>query len=211
MRENPTDHTRNLKRDRILTEKERARLINRKEDPKRSINDARVRRKLSNWLKTLDEAFLILNHLPSDQSWDIITNEDVLELLCLAGRAMRIKSYFPVFGEANDPFAWETDIDKCEPLDVERCNSELYKVKFGGITAQGRSGAFRFDMQLLDILRTGDAIDINDLLMKLKLDPNNSDVVAIIEEQISHLQKYGLVRKVENSWQWVGPKESEKS
>jgi len=208
MKDFAASHTRNLKRDKLLSEKERERLMDRKDKSNVAVNDARVRKKLSNWLKTLDEVFLIFNHLPEEQSRSVVTKENAFGLLCLAARAMKIKDFHPVDGNVNDPYNWDIDFDRCRPLDFEKFNALLYKAKFGNFIAPSQGGVGKFDKQIINILQTGAAMDINGLLKGLRIDPNDSEAVAIVERQIEFLQAVGLVKRIANRWQWINTPDS---
>jgi len=203
-------HARNLKRDRLLSEKERERLMDREDASKLAINDARVRKKLSNWLKTLDDVSLILTHLPEEQSRDVVTNENVFDILRLAARAMQIKRFYPIDGNVNDSYTWNTDYDTCKPLEFTKCNTDLYKAKFGSFITPCDSGMGKFDRQLISLLETGISIDISGLLKGLRLDTNDSEVLAILEAQLQELQAFGLIENTANGWRWICTKASEK-
>lgn len=208
MKEATANHTRNLKRDRLLTEKERERLVDREDKSTLAINDSRIRKKLSNWLKTLDEVSLILNNLPEEQSGRVVSNEDAFELLCLAARAMKIKEFYPVDGIVSDPYTWDINLDRCGPLNHEKFNARLYKAKFGDYLAPSLSGMGKFDKHIISILQTGAIIDLDGLLKGLKIDPNDPDAVAIVKKQIEILHSFGLVENAANGWRWVNPKDS---
>jgi len=202
-------HVRNLKRDRLLTEKETERLVNREDKTKQPVYDARVRKKLSNWLKTLDEVFLIFNSLPEEQTSSVVTNENAFELLCLAVRALKIKDYFPVDGLVNDPYSWKVEYDRCKPLDYKKSNSKLYRAKYGEfIIPPGVSGSRKFDTQLLSFLQLGATMTLERLLHGLDIDPSDSEAVEIVQMQLEALSKYGIVENTNNGWRWVVPRES---
>ena len=208
MKDVSASHTRNLKRDKLLSEKERERLMDRKDKSMAAINDTRVRKKLSNWLKTLEEISLIFNHLPEEQSRSAVTNENVFALLCLSIRAMKIKEFYPIEGNANDPYTWETDFDRCKPINFGKCNTELYKAKFGNYIAPSRGGLGRFDKQIVNILQTGVAMDIIGFIKGLRIDPNDSEAVAIVEKQIELLHAVGFVENTPNGWRWISTSDS---
>jgi len=199
-------HTRNLKRDRLLSEKERERLMDRKDKSKLALNDARVRKKLSNWLKTLDEVFLIFNNLPEEQSWSVITHEDAFKLLCLAARAMKIKNYYPIAGIVSDPYTW--DIENYEPLDHKKCNALLYRAKFGDYIAPSKGGMGKLDKQLITIINTGAAMSMDELIKGLGIDPGDSEAIAVVYGEIKFLEAVGFIEKVGDRWQWTNPTDS---
>ncbi len=208
MKEAVADHARNLKRDRLLSEKERERLVDRKDKAKLAINDGRVRKKLSNWLKTLDEVLLIFNRLPEEQSRNVITNENAFKLLCLAARAMIVKGFYPIDGSVKDPYTWNTDESRCESINSKKCNAGLYKAKFGNFLAPSRGGFLRFDKQLLNIMQTGAVINIVALVKGLDIDPNDSEAVKIVLRQIDTLEFAGFLERTGDGWRWTTPSDS---
>lgn len=205
-----SSHVRNLKRDRLLTEKEQERLVKRDDKTKLPVYDARVRKKLSNWLKTLEEVSLIFNLLPQEQTRSVLTNENVFELLCLAARSMNIKDFYPIDGFVNDPFTWNTECDRCKPLDYKKSNARLYRAKFGDFIAPGEEGWRRYDKQMLSFLQTGATITLEGLLKGLKIDPNDLEAVAIVVKQLEALSRHGLVEITANGWKWAVPRDSKK-
>jgi hypothetical protein len=208
MKDVPTRHTRNLKRDKLLSEKERERLLDRNDKSMAAINDVRVRKKLSNWLKTLDEISLIFNHLPEEQSRNVVTYENILEILCLAARAMKIGEFYPICGDVDDPSTWEADFDRCKPINFEKCNAELYRAKFGNFIVPSRGGLGKFDKQIIAILQTGVEMDINGLLKGLRIDPSDSEAVATVRRQIEILCAVGFAENTAKGWRWTTPPES---
>lgn len=96
-------------RDKLLTDRERERLINRQsmEDKKlRSANDARVKKKLIAWLKNVPDVLLILNELPDDQKRTVINDADIYALLDVAEHMLRIKEFYSIYGDFKDPTNW---------------------------------------------------------------------------------------------------------
>jgi hypothetical protein len=207
MKDAASNHVRNLKRDRLLTEKEKERLLDRKEKSKLAINDARIRKKLSNWFKTLTEVSLIFNSLPEEQTRTVVTDENVFELLCLAARAMKLKGYCKMEGTLNDPLSWDMDPDRCEPSTLRRCSTELYKAKFGEFLVPNRKGSHKLDENLVKILQTGAVIHITELLEGLGLDSADPDVATIVEKQIEGLEDFGLVERTADGWLWMSRSE----
>ncbi|NPV62822.1 MAG: hypothetical protein HPY61_09375 [Methanotrichaceae archaeon] len=96
-------------RDELLTETERERLNNRRgmNDKKmRAANDARVRKKLTAWLKNIPDVLLILDKLPDDQKRDVISDMNIFALLEVVERMLYIKEFHSIYGEFRDPNHW---------------------------------------------------------------------------------------------------------
>ena len=82
----------NLERDKLLSDLEFERLMNRsKESHTRATNDGRVKRKLSAWLKNIDDVFFIMQKLPENQLNDVFDEKDIDKLYSIIGEAMKIK------------------------------------------------------------------------------------------------------------------------
>jgi hypothetical protein len=188
----------------MLSDLEKARLINRSEDSHiRANNDMRVRKKLTAWFKDNLDAYLILNHLPEDQLHGVISDEDVFRLLTLAAKAMEIKDFHPVVGEVNRLETWQTALEKCR--------TELYKVKYGAFAEVNRPGRRQLDVELVTILRRGQLVESFAILKELRINPADSDAVKLVENQIAVLRGFGLVKETANGWRWVEHKDKGKA
>jgi hypothetical protein len=106
-----------VKRDRLLSNMEQERLENRDSLDKRirAINDIRVRKKLSNWLKNTADVLCIIEHLPDDQLKQVFEDEHAYRLIQLAEIIMSIKNFYPVEGELEHPEGWKTIISRSRP------------------------------------------------------------------------------------------------
>lgn len=105
-----TSHSRQVKRDKILSDLERERLINREKNDCPGINDARVRKKLSNWTNTFEDIALIFEKLPPEQLKDLLDDDDVYFFLAVAERIMSILDFRPLDGELDKPDDWKVRI-----------------------------------------------------------------------------------------------------
>ena len=84
----------NLERERLLSNLEFERLMNRSKEPHtRATNDGRVKRKLAAWLKNINDVFVILQKLPENQLKDALDEEDIDKLYSIIGEAMKIKNW----------------------------------------------------------------------------------------------------------------------
>lgn len=99
------------KRKELLTKTERERLITRrdmKDSKKRIANDARVKKKLSAWLKNVPDILLILKELPDEQKRPVVKDVDIYGLLELTIDMMKTGNFRRLCGDPENPASWET-------------------------------------------------------------------------------------------------------
>jgi hypothetical protein len=111
------------KREKLLTEMEKDRLINRvnmKDKKARAANDIRVKKKLSAWLKNIPDILLILDKLPEDQIREELTDNDVFNLFKLTETAMYILKFSPIDGRIYDERWISTQPGGATDLDIWR-------------------------------------------------------------------------------------------
>lgn len=182
----------NLERERLLSDLEFKRLMNRPPEPNiRAANDARVRRKLSAWLKNINDVFIILQKLPEDQLKEVIGNEDLEKLYSIIGMGMRIKGYYP---PALDQ--WR--------IDLERKETEIFKLRHQAFLMDRLSGITSFSAPLIDLIQKGGTWTVVNLLKELHLDYEDSDAIRIATRQLEALSDFGLVIQVPGGWKWTG-------
>lgn len=181
----------NLERDRLLSELELKRLMNRSNEPQiRATNDGRVRRKLSAWLKNINDVFIILQKLPEDQLTDVISTEDIDKLYSIIGEAMRMKKYYlPA-------------LEQCR-IDLEKKETDIFKLRYGTFLQPDIQGISSFSKPLIDLIQQGKTWTEEDLLEELHLDPKDGDAIRITTRQLEELAKFGLVKKDNNGWKWA--------
>lgn len=106
-------HPRNLSRDRLLSDLERERLANRTEEKYatvRATNDARVMKKLSAWLKEIEDVKLIVRNLPKEDIQKAAGDIAVIDLMFSAIQIMIAKGYRPIVGQIGHPDDWRVVI-----------------------------------------------------------------------------------------------------
>ena len=180
----------NLERNKLLSDLEFERLKNRSYEPlTRSTNDGRVRRKLSAWLKNIDDVFFIMQRLPEDQLNDVLGEKDIDKLYSIIGEAMKIKNYYP---------------SALEPLrvEIEKKETEIFKLRHGAFLQQDFQGPISYSKPLIELIQQGKTWTEEALLKELHIDPNDSDAMRIIARQLEELAKFGLVRKEPKGWKW---------
>ena len=181
----------NLERERLLSDLELERLLNRSDEPNsRATNDGRVRRKISAWLKNVDDIFLILHKLPQDQIRSVLKPEDIDKLYAIIGEAMRTIDYYP---PALDQ--WRTDL--------ERKETEIFKLQHGAFLKGDLQGISSFSKPLLDLIQRGRTWTEEDLLKELHMDSKDSDAIRITTRQLEELERFNLVIKVPEGWKWA--------
>jgi len=97
------------KRDKLLSDLEKLRLKGRRtlDSRTRTTNDIRIKRKLSAWLKGIEDVLLILSHLEKKDIENILDDMTVLRLAISAVEMMRIMGYRPIIGDVGHPETWQ--------------------------------------------------------------------------------------------------------
>jgi len=98
-----------VKRSALLSDLEKERLEKRitLDAHVRSTNDMRIRRKLANWLSSVDDVLLILERLPKDDIQKVATDTAVLRTATASVELMRLMGYRPIVGEVGQPEGWQ--------------------------------------------------------------------------------------------------------
>jgi hypothetical protein len=181
----------NLERDRLLSDLEFKRLMNRSNEPRtRATNDGRVRRKLSAWLKNINDVFIILQKLPEDQLKDVLHEEDIDKLYSIMGQFMKIMNYYPTALEQ-----WRVELEKKE--------TEIFKLRHGAFLQLDIQGISNFSKPLIDLIQQGKTWTEEDLLKELHIDPKDADALKITARQLEELSRFGVVEKEPNGWKWA--------
>jgi len=182
----------NLERERLLSDLEFKRLMNRPLEPNiRAANDARVRRKLSAWLKNINDVFIILQKLPEDQLKEVIGNEDLDKLYSIIGMGMKIKGYYPPALAQ-----WRIDLEKKE--------TEIFKLRHGSFLRDDMPGMHSYSAPLIDLIQQGGTWTAEKILKELHLDHKDADAIKIAVNQLHGLSDFGLVSEVPGGWKWIG-------
>ena len=103
-----------LKRDKLLSDLERERLLKRDDLDRhtRTTNEVRVKKKLSSWIKnTTFDVHIILENLPEDQIRGIIPDYAIYIIYDIAKILLNIKGYRPIEGEVNKPDDWKVVVN----------------------------------------------------------------------------------------------------
>ena len=181
----------NLKRESLLSELEFERLTKRANEPQtRATNDGRVRRKLSAWLKNMNDVFFILQKLPKDQLKEVIQKEDIDKLSSIIKEAMEIIDYYPPGSEQRH-------------LNLEKTETEMFKLQYGSFLKKDIQGISGFSKPLIELVQNGKTWTEADLLKELHIDPKDDDAIKITTRQLEELERFDLVKKEPDGWKWT--------
>ena len=181
----------NLERERLLSELEFDRLKKRADQPlTRATNDGRVRRKLSAWLKNMNDVFFILQKLPKDQLKEVIQKDDIDKLSSIIREATGIIDYYPTGLEQ-----WRQNLEKTE--------TEMFKLQYGSFLKKDIQGTSSFSKPLIELVQNGRTWTEADLLKELRIDPKDGDAIEITTRQLEELERFDLVKREANGWKWA--------
>ena len=181
----------NQERERLLSELEFERLKNRSDQPlTRATNDGRVRRKLSAWLKNMNDVFFILQKLPEDQLREVLRKDDIDKLSSIILEAMRIIDYYPTGLEQ-----WRQNLEKTE--------TEMFKLQYGSFLKKDIQGTSSFSKPLIELVQQGKIWTEADLLKELRIDPKDGDALRITTRQLEELERFDLVKRDAKGWRWA--------
>ncbi len=82
---------------------------------------------------------------------------------------------------------------------LEKKEEELFKLQHRGVLLSKGQDSFA---ELLDRLKTGGTWSTDELIRAQGLDPKDSEIMAIIYQQLTLLQKAGLVAEESRGWRW---------
>ena len=86
---------------------------------------------------------------------------------------------------------------------VDNLDTELKRHRAKPFLDEGFEGVRRFDKELIDLLRKGDAYTGDEILDYLNVDPSDTELVKAVNKQLEILENYGLVEYVGRGWKWT--------
>lgn len=143
----------NQSRAELLTDKERERLATTRDtiDSKtRSMNDARVKRKLAAWRQNFGDIKLILDNLPEDLITAVISDEDIYKLFSLTEKMLSIRNFSPIDGRIHDEH-WLGYRGEVNDLDIWR-SYNVYKHLLKLYDHFGHRNPFWDNYHLLEVM-----------------------------------------------------------
>jgi hypothetical protein len=93
---------------------------------------------------------------------------------------------------------------KMKDMLLEKLEAEVYKARYDSFKeVEMGKGTRRHDEDLIKILKRGKAVEGYALLKELGIDPRDTEVVKLVNNQIESLRRFGLVEETANGWRWI--------
>jgi hypothetical protein len=86
---------------------------------------------------------------------------------------------------------------------VDNLDTELKRFRAKPFLDDEFQGVRRFDKELIDLLKRGEAYTGDELLTALNIDPSETDLVKAVNKQLEVLEVYGLVEYLGRGWKWT--------
>src|SRR5512137_1748180 len=87
---------------------------------------------------------------------------------------------------------------------LEKYETELKRYRSQVFIEDKFEGVRKYNRELITILKPGNVIDSYKLLEELGIDPNDSQLVKAISQQLEELEAFGLVTSSKRGWRWMG-------
>ncbi len=93
---------------------------------------------------------------------------------------------------------------RMKTLFLEKLESDVYKARYADFKEiKMVEGSRRHDLELIKILRRGKALEGYTILKELGIDPNETEAVKLVDNQLESLRRFGLVEETANGWRWI--------
>jgi hypothetical protein len=93
---------------------------------------------------------------------------------------------------------------KMKDMLLEKLEGEVYKARYDSFReVEIGTGTRRHDEDLIKVLKRGKAVEGYALLKELGIDPRDTEVVRLVNNQIESLRRFGLVEETANGWRWI--------
>lgn len=94
---------------------------------------------------------------------------------------------------------------KIKNMLIEKLENEIYKTRYSSFSdIDFDLGKRRFDEDLITVLTNKNkAIDGYAIIKELGIDPNDSDAVKLVGNQLEALRRFGLVEETGSGWRWM--------
>lgn len=87
---------------------------------------------------------------------------------------------------------------------LEKYETELKRYRSQAFVENKFEGVRKYNRELIAVLKQGIVLDSYKLLEELGIDPNDSQLVKAISQQLEELEAYGLVTSTKRGWRWAG-------
>ena len=93
---------------------------------------------------------------------------------------------------------------KMKTLLLEKLEADVYKARYASFhEVEMAEGTRRHDQELINVLKRGKALDGYAILKELGVDPGETEVVKLVNNQLESLQRFGLVEETADGWRWI--------
>jgi hypothetical protein len=87
---------------------------------------------------------------------------------------------------------------------LEKLEADVYKARYASFhEVEMAEGTRRHDQDLIKILQRGKALEGYAILKELGVDPGETEVVKLVNNQLESLQRFGLVEETASGWKWI--------
>ena len=94
---------------------------------------------------------------------------------------------------------------KLKTLVLEKYETELFKLKHKAFSKPKEFDGVRlYSEELVEILKRGRIVNGHEILKDLSIDPEDSESVKLVSNQLENLQGFGLIKETANGWKWTG-------
>jgi hypothetical protein len=94
---------------------------------------------------------------------------------------------------------------KLKTLVLEKYETDLFKLKHEAFSKPAEfDGVRRYSGELVEMLKHGRIINGHEILRRLSIDPEDSESVKLVSNQLQNLQGFGLVKETSSGWKWIG-------
>ena len=90
---------------------------------------------------------------------------------------------------------------KMKTLLLEKLEADLYKSRYASFQeVEMGEETRRHDQELINVLKLGKALDGYSILKKLAIDPNETETVKLVNNQLESLRRFGLAEETDKGW-----------
>jgi hypothetical protein len=93
---------------------------------------------------------------------------------------------------------------KQKKIVLDKYETELKRYRSEAFIEDKFEGVRKYSKELISILKSGSVTDSYNLLERLGIDPNNTDLVKAMSKQLEELEGFGLVTSTQRGWRWIG-------
>ena len=93
---------------------------------------------------------------------------------------------------------------KQKKIVLEKYENELKRYRSAAFVEDRFEGVRKYNRELIAALKRGLVLDSYKLLEELGIDPNDSQIVKAVSNQLEELEAFGLVTSTQRGWRWIG-------